>query len=89
VGHRTEPCSIPVCISLGVDISPSAETSNFLRERKEPISLIRLLEDFESDNLDNTSRCHIRNAFFIFKNATAIDMLLLKFKVTWPVSLIH
>jgi hypothetical protein len=71
VGHRTEPCSIPVCISLGAGISPSTETLNFLRERKEPISLIRLLEDFESDNLDNTSRCHIRNGFSLSKNTAA------------------
>jgi hypothetical protein len=35
VGDRTEPCGTPACISLGVDISPSTETLNFLCERNE------------------------------------------------------
>jgi hypothetical protein len=30
VGDRTEPCGIPACMSLSVDISPSTETLNFL-----------------------------------------------------------
>jgi hypothetical protein len=41
-GRQGKPCGTPACISLGVDISPSTETPNFLRERKELISLIRL-----------------------------------------------
>jgi hypothetical protein len=34
---------------LGVDISPSTETLNFLCERNEPISLIKLVENFDLD----------------------------------------
>jgi hypothetical protein len=48
-----EPCGTSACISLGVDISPSTETLNFLWERKEPISLIRLIDNF---NLDVVSK---------------------------------
>jgi hypothetical protein len=42
--HRTGPCGTSAFISLGVDISPSTETLNFLCERNELISLIRLVE---------------------------------------------
>jgi hypothetical protein len=45
VGDMTEPCGTPACISLGVGISPSTKTLNFLWEGKELISLIRLLEN--------------------------------------------
>jgi hypothetical protein len=38
VGARTEPCSIPARISLGVDISLSTETLNLRCERKELMS---------------------------------------------------
>jgi hypothetical protein len=35
-------------------------------------------------------RCHaVSKAFSISKNTAAIDMLLMKFKVTWSISLIH
>jgi hypothetical protein len=30
LGDRTEPCGTPACIFLGMDISPSTETLNFL-----------------------------------------------------------
>jgi hypothetical protein len=33
VGDRTEPCGIPACIHLGVDISPSTETELSLRSK--------------------------------------------------------
>jgi hypothetical protein len=53
-------------------------------------SLITLTENFNSGNLYSKPRCHVvSNAFSISKNTAAIDMLLLKFKVTWSVSLIH
>jgi hypothetical protein len=49
-GNRTEPCGTPACISLGVYISPSAWTLNFLWERKEIISLLRRIDNFNSNN---------------------------------------
>jgi hypothetical protein len=88
VGDRTEPCGTPACISLGADSSPSTESLNFLWERKELISLIKLDENFNSDNFYSKPKCHVlSNAFSISKNTAAVDMLLLKFKVTWSVSL--
>jgi hypothetical protein len=69
VGDRTEPCGTPAYISLGVNISSSHETPNFLWERKEFTSLSK--------------------AFSMFTNTAAVDMLLLKFKLTRSVSLIH
>jgi hypothetical protein len=69
--------------------SPSTETLNFLRERKELISLIRLFGNFNLDSFFCKPRCHaLSNSFSIFKNTAAVDMLLLKFEVTWSVSLI-
>jgi hypothetical protein len=44
VGDRTEPCGTPACMYLGVDISPSTETLNFLCERNTLISLIKKKE---------------------------------------------
>jgi hypothetical protein len=46
IGDRKEPRGIPACISLGVDISPSTKTLNFLLDRKELISLTVLIEKF-------------------------------------------
>jgi hypothetical protein len=91
VGGRTESYGTPDCIFLSVGISPSTETLNFLWERKEPISLIRLIENFNSNNLYSKPRCHVisKDFFSLTKTITAVDMLLLKFKVTWFVSLIH
>lgn len=40
VGDRMEPSGTPACMSLGVDISLSTETLNFLFVRNELISLI-------------------------------------------------
>jgi hypothetical protein len=51
VGDRTEPCGTPACMYLGVDISPFTETQNFLCERNEPVSLIKLFENCNLDNL--------------------------------------
>jgi hypothetical protein len=90
VGDRTEPCGAAACISLGVDISPSAETLNFLRERKELISLIRLIENFNLDNLHSKPKFHVvPKDFLVFKHTAAVDMLLLNFAVMWSVSIIY
>jgi hypothetical protein len=48
--YRTEPFGTPACITLVVDISSSTETLNFLCERKESISFIKL---GKNSNLDN------------------------------------
>jgi hypothetical protein len=69
VGDRTEPCGTPACITLGVDISPSTETLNFICERKEPISLIKLVENSNLDNLYSKPECHVvSKAFSMSKN---------------------
>jgi hypothetical protein len=53
-------------------------------------SLIRLLENFNLDYLYSKPRYHVvSEAPSISKNAATVDILLLKFKVTWSVSLIH
>jgi hypothetical protein len=62
---------------------------SFPSERKELISLIRLINNFNLHNLYSNPRCHVvAKAFSIFKNITAVDMILFKFKVIWFVSLI-
>jgi hypothetical protein len=83
-----ECCGNPTCIFLGVDISPSTETVNFLWERKELISSIRLIKNVNSNNLYNKPRCHVSKGFSISKNTAAVGMLLLKFNVTWFLNLI-
>jgi hypothetical protein len=90
VGERTETCGTPACITLGVGISPSTETLNFLWERKEPMSLIRLVENFNLDSLYSKLGCHVvSKAFSMSKNTAAVHSLLLKLRVTWSVSLIY
>jgi hypothetical protein len=59
VGDRTEPCGTPACMYLSVDISPSTETLNFLSERNEPISLIKVVENCNLDNLQSKPGCHV------------------------------
>jgi hypothetical protein len=51
IGDKTELCGTPACITLGVDISPYTETLNFLCERNEPISLKKLVENSNLENL--------------------------------------
>jgi hypothetical protein len=83
-----EPCGTSV-ISLGVDISPSTENINFLWESKE---LMRWLDSkiFNSGNSYSKPSYHVApKAFPISKNTAAVAMLLLKFKVTWSLCLIH
>jgi hypothetical protein len=63
---------------------------NFLWERKEQISLIRLVGIFNLHNLYSKPRCHVvSKAFSISKNTAAVDLLFLKFEVMWSASLIH
>jgi type II secretory pathway component PulL len=73
----------PACISLGADISSSIETLNFQFERKELISLITLAENANFDSLYSKPEFQVvSKAVSISKNTAAIDILLLKFKVT-------
>jgi hypothetical protein len=54
------------------------------------ISLIRLIKYFNPDNLYTKPQFHnVTKALSISKNTAAVDMLLLKFKITWSVSLIR
>jgi hypothetical protein len=74
VGDRTEPCCAPACMYLGVDISPSTETLNFRWERNEPISVIKLVENCNLDNLLIKPGCHVVSKdFSISKNTAAIS----------------
>jgi hypothetical protein len=58
-------------------------------ERKELISLIIFVSNFNLCNLYNKLGCQVvSKAFSISKNTAAIDIFL-EFKVTWPINLIH
>jgi hypothetical protein len=61
------------------------KTLNFLPVRKESICLMRLVESStsNSDNLYSKPECHVVS---IYKNTrtAAVDLLLLKFRVTDP-----
>jgi hypothetical protein len=75
---------------LGVDISPLTKTPNFLWERIELIGLIKLIDNFNFDNLYNKPECHVvSRAFLTFKNTTAVIRLLFKFKIVWSLSLVN
>jgi hypothetical protein len=94
VGDKIEHFGTPACISLGVDISPSTETLNLHCERKEPMSLIKLVENSSLDNLQllvySEPECHVvSKAFSMSKNTAAVDILLSNLRVTWSSSLIH
>jgi hypothetical protein len=89
---RTKPWGTPIAIAMatGVANSPATMTSNFLSLRKKAISLTRLVENSHSDNLCSRPQCHVvSKAFSISKNTAAVDILLLKFGVTWSTSLIY
>jgi uncharacterized Zn-finger protein len=87
---RAKPRGTPTTVSLGVENSPSTKTSHFLSVRKEAITLIRLVENSDYDDLYSSPQCHVvSKAFSMSKNTAAIDILLLKFRVTWSASLIH
>jgi hypothetical protein len=73
-----------------VDSSSSTITLNYLWERNEFISLIKVGEICNSDNLYSKPGCHVVSyAFSIPKKTVAVNMSLLKFKVTWSVSRMH
>jgi hypothetical protein len=79
VGERTEPCGTPASIYLGVDNSPTIQTLNFLWDRKEQISYIKLAENSNLYNLYSKPVCHaVSEAFSITKNGAAVDILVLK-----------
>jgi hypothetical protein len=83
VRYRTDTCGTPACINLGVDISPSTETKNFLLEKKELMSLIKVTENSNFDDLYIKPVCHVvSKTFSIYTNISSVDMLLLKLRVT-------
>jgi hypothetical protein len=54
------------------------------------MSLIKLVENSNSDNIYSKPECHMGSkAFSMSKNTAAVDILLLKLRVTWSVSLIY
>jgi hypothetical protein len=90
LGARAEPCGIPAATFPGKEGSPSSENLNVLLVKKEAISLMRLIGNCNTDSLYSRSWCHVASkAFSMSKNIAAVDILLLKFRETWPVSLIH
>jgi hypothetical protein len=57
---------------------------------KEGVNKFKLDEKWNSDSLYSKPGCYVvSNAFSISKNSAAVDILLLKFKVTWSVSCIE
>jgi len=83
VGARTEPCVTPACVFLGVESLPSTETLDFLLDRYELMSLIKLVGNCNFDSSYSKSRCHVVSKAFLIisKNTAAVDILLLKFRV--------
>jgi hypothetical protein len=64
-----QPWATPATIFLGDESSLSIETLNFLFLIIEAISLIRLVENFNSDYFYSRPGCHVvSKAFPIFKN---------------------
>jgi hypothetical protein len=73
-----------------VGSSRSTITLNFLLEMNELIKLIKMGEKCTLKSLYSKQGCHvISKVFSISKKTAAVDILLLKFKVTWSVSLMH
>jgi hypothetical protein len=70
----------------------TAKTLNIVSVGKEGIGLMRLVENCtcNSDNLYSGLECHVvSKALSISKNTADVHILLLKFRVTWSVSLMH
>jgi hypothetical protein len=81
---RMEPRGTPAFISLGVDVSPSTETLNFLCVRNELISFIRLVENSIFDDLYSKHWCYtVSTVSSTSKNTAAVNILFLKLRVTW------
>jgi hypothetical protein len=52
--------------------------------------LIKLVENSNLDKFYSKPHGHVvSNAFSMFKNTAAVDILLLKLRYTWSVNLIH
>jgi hypothetical protein len=69
---------------------PSTVTLNFLLEINELINLFKMDEKCNLESLYSKPGCHVvANAFSKCKRTAAVDILLLKFKVTWSVSRTH
>jgi hypothetical protein len=64
IGDKTEPRGTPACISLGFEITPSTETLNLRWERNDPISLVKLFENSNFDNLYSKPECHVVSKAF-------------------------
>jgi hypothetical protein len=62
---RTEPWGTPARTSLGADISASTETLHLHCERKKLMSLIKLVENYNLDNLYSKPECHVVSKAFI------------------------
>jgi hypothetical protein len=85
-GSLWHPC---LCIFRCWQFTFDRNSEFSLRKKKLKI-LIKLVENVNSDNSYSKPRYHVlSNGFSISKNTAAVDILLLKFKVTWSVSLIH
>jgi len=90
VEARTESCGNPASVYLGLDIFPSTETLNFLWDRYELISFIKLTGSCNFNNLYNKPGCHVvLKAFSMSKNTASVGILLLKFRVARSVNLVH
>jgi hypothetical protein len=89
IGGLPEPCATPTCIILFVYILPSTGAENFIFERKELMSLIKLAERFNYDNLHSNALCRVVSKVFSTTKYTATIMIVLKLRVTWSVRLRH
>jgi hypothetical protein len=65
VGYRTELCGTLTCIILCIDIWPTTVTQNFLLERRELISLIKLAKKSNFENVYSKPVCHNRSTLDI------------------------
>jgi len=73
VGTSTEPCGSPVCISLGVDNSPSTEIVNVLLVRIVLISFVKFVGNCNFDVLYSKPGFHVvSKAFSISGNTAAV-----------------
>jgi hypothetical protein len=97
-------CIYIYCITLGTGRSLEApmlvflcgwpfhlrKKLNFRADRNELIRLIKFVDNFHLRSLYNKPGFHVvPKGLSISKNTAAVDMLLLKFTVTWSVNLIH
>jgi hypothetical protein len=76
VGARMEPCGTSACTFRDVDSSPSAVTLNFIMDRNELISFMKLAENCNFDNFYSKPGCHVvSKAFSMSENTAAVDIL--------------